>query len=64
LQHKNNIKPIKTPIEEDADSFILGLFQFRCARKHFCFWESASVFYLSVSSHHFEQWQQSRQQYQ
>jgi hypothetical protein len=40
-QHANDTKPIETPIKDDADSFISGLFQFRHAREQFRGWEIA-----------------------
>jgi hypothetical protein len=41
-QHANDIKPIPNPIQDNADSFIAGLFQFRRAREQFRGWESAT----------------------
>jgi hypothetical protein len=41
-QHALEIKPIETLITDSADSFITGLFQFRCAREQFRGWESAT----------------------
>jgi hypothetical protein len=41
-QHAIDIKPIKTPITDSAESFITGLFQFRRAREQFRGWESAT----------------------
>ena len=42
MQHANDIKPIDSPIKDNADSFLTCLFQFRRARKQFCGWEGAT----------------------
>jgi hypothetical protein len=41
-QHANDIKPIDELIKDETDSFLTGLFQFRCVREQFRGWESAT----------------------